>query len=57
MYNYLIIIKNPNFVDQKVVTVGHFRIGLCHGHQIVPWGKNKYSMINILVNLSLFRRY
>jgi len=21
-----------------VVTVGQFRIGLCHGHQIVPWG-------------------
>jgi vacuolar protein sorting-associated protein 29 len=21
-----------------VVTVGAFRIGLCHGHQIVPWG-------------------
>jgi len=29
---------NPNFPDQKVVTVGQFRIGLCHGHQIVPWG-------------------
>lgn len=21
-----------------MVTVGQFRIGLCHGHQIVPWG-------------------
>lgn len=20
------------------MTVGQFRIGLCHGHQIVPWG-------------------
>lgn len=27
-----------NYPDQKVVTVGDFRIGLCHGHQIVPWG-------------------
>ena len=26
-----------NYPDQKVVTVGEFRIGLCHGHQIVPW--------------------
>jgi len=26
------------YPDQKVVTVGDFRIGLCHGHQIVPWG-------------------
>lgn len=22
-----------------MVTVGQFRIGLCHGHQIVPWGE------------------
>eukprot|EP00040_Diaphanoeca_grandis_P024910 m.137609 g.137609 ORF g.137609 m.137609 type:complete len:183 (-) comp29930_c1_seq1:379-927(-) len=27
-----------SYPDQKVVTVGQFRIGLCHGHQIVPWG-------------------
>ena len=24
--------------EQKVVTVGQFKIGLCHGHQLVPWG-------------------
>jgi len=30
--------ENMNYPDQKVVTVGQFRIGLCHGHQIVPWG-------------------
>ena len=22
----------------QVVNVGDFKIGLCHGHQIVPWG-------------------
>ncbi|XP_023341009.1 vacuolar protein sorting-associated protein 29 [Eurytemora carolleeae] len=27
-----------NYPDQKVVTVGQFRIGVCHGHQVVPWG-------------------
>jgi len=27
-----------SYPDQKVVRVGQFRIGLCHGHQIVPWG-------------------
>ncbi|KAL7026914.1 hypothetical protein ACKWTF_005226 [Chironomus riparius] len=32
------ILQNPNYPEQKVVTVGQFRIGLCHGHQIVPWG-------------------
>lgn len=26
------------YPEQKVVTVGQFRIGLCHGHQIIPWG-------------------
>lgn len=24
--------------EQKVVSVGQFRIGICHGHQLVPWG-------------------
>ncbi|KAJ0405788.1 hypothetical protein P43SY_003638 [Pythium insidiosum] len=26
------------FPDRKVVAIGQFRIGLCHGHQVVPWG-------------------
>jgi vacuolar protein sorting-associated protein 29 len=30
--------ENLSYPEQKVVTVGQFRIGLCHGHQIVPWG-------------------
>lgn len=29
---------NNSYPDQKVVTVGQFRIGLTHGHQVVPWG-------------------
>jgi vacuolar protein sorting-associated protein 29 len=24
--------------ETKVVQIGQFRIGLAHGHQIVPWG-------------------
>ena len=27
---------NTSYPDQKVVTVGQFRIGLCHGHQVIP---------------------
>ncbi|CAJ0579003.1 unnamed protein product, partial [Mesorhabditis spiculigera] len=27
--------------ETKVVTVGKFRIGVCHGHQIVPWNDEK----------------
>lgn len=29
------------FDEQKVVTIGQFKIGLCHGHQIVPWGEKE----------------
>jgi len=28
----------PTFPETKVVQVGHFRIGVIHGHQVVPWG-------------------
>ncbi|XP_026579565.1 vacuolar protein sorting-associated protein 29-like [Pseudonaja textilis] len=27
-----------SYPQQKIVTVGQFRIGLIHGHQIMPWG-------------------
>ena len=30
--------ENASWPEQKVVTVGQFKIGLCHGHQLVPWG-------------------
>jgi len=26
-----------DYAEQHVVMLGHFKIGLCHGHQIVPW--------------------
>uniref|UniRef100_A0A0N4U235 Vacuolar protein sorting-associated protein 29 n=1 Tax=Dracunculus medinensis TaxID=318479 RepID=A0A0N4U235_DRAME len=29
------------YPETKVLTVGQFKIGLCHGHQIVPWGDIK----------------
>ncbi|CAI5529589.1 unnamed protein product [Closterium sp. Naga37s-1] len=29
---------DAQFPDTKVVVVGGFRIGLCHGHQVIPWG-------------------
>lgn len=30
--------EDTTLPDTKVVTIGHFKIGLCHGHQVVPWG-------------------
>ncbi|KAI1713013.1 calcineurin-like phosphoesterase superfamily domain-containing protein [Ditylenchus destructor] len=29
------------YPDVKVISVGHFRIGLTHGHQFIPWGDLK----------------
>lgn len=29
---------NVNYPDHKVVQIGQFRIGIAHGHQVVPWG-------------------
>lgn len=30
--------ESLNYPEQKVVTVGQFKIGLIHGHQVIPWG-------------------
>ena len=30
--------EDSSFPDTKIITVGAFRIGLMHGHQIIPWG-------------------
>ncbi|CAI7995964.1 Vacuolar protein sorting-associated protein 29 [Geodia barretti] len=30
--------ESASYPEQKVVTVGQFKIGLTHGHQVVPWG-------------------
>ncbi|OTF75023.1 Calcineurin-like phosphoesterase domain containing protein, partial [Euroglyphus maynei] len=39
-------LDDSNYPDKKVITIGQFNIGLCHGHQIVPWGdEESLSMI------------
>jgi len=30
--------ENPGLPESKVITIGKFKIGIVHGHQIVPWG-------------------
>ena len=33
-----------------MVTVGQFKIGICHGHQVVPWGDpESLAMVGIIV--------
>lgn len=39
---------NLTYPEQKVVTVGQFRIGLCHGHQ-VSWFKQQLLLVRGLV--------
>jgi predicted phosphodiesterase len=36
--NSIILLQIQTFPETKVVNVGQFKVGLCHGHQIVPWG-------------------
>ena len=31
----------PDLPETKVVTIGSFKIGICHGHQVVPWGDHE----------------
>ncbi|PAV62294.1 hypothetical protein WR25_03969 [Diploscapter pachys] len=33
--------ETVKYPDTKVLTVGQFRIGLCHGHQLIPWGDER----------------
>lgn len=30
--------ENTDFPESKVIQIGNFKIGLIHGHQVVPWG-------------------
>lgn len=30
--------EDSSFPESKVIQIGQFKIGLIHGHQIVPWG-------------------
>lgn len=30
--------EDQSFPESKVIQIGQFKIGLIHGHQIVPWG-------------------
>mmetsp|Transcript_14089 Transcript_14089/g.19608 ORF Transcript_14089/g.19608 Transcript_14089/m.19608 type:complete len:185 (-) Transcript_14089:70-624(-) len=37
--------ENQTFPENKVVTIGQFKIGIIHGHQIVPWGDREARAI------------
>lgn len=30
--------KETSLPERKVVQIGNFKIGLIHGHQVIPWG-------------------
>jgi vacuolar protein sorting-associated protein 29 len=36
---------NTKLPETQVLTVGAFRIGVIHGHQLLPWGKNNKAAV------------
>lgn len=30
--------EETRYPETKTLTIGQFKLGLCHGHQVVPWG-------------------
>lgn len=38
--------ENSNLPETKTVQIGEFKIGLIHGHQVVPWGDSE-ALANI----------
>ena len=38
--------EGTTFPEQKVVTVGDWKIGMVHGHQVIPWG-DKEALGNV----------
>ncbi|CAK8693853.1 unnamed protein product [Clavelina lepadiformis] len=45
---------NASYPEQKVVTVGQFRIGMCHGHQVCPWGDTEsLAMLQRQLNVDI----
>ena len=48
------LFQSTTYPDQKVITVGQFRIGLTHGHQIIPWGDiDSLSLVSVCVCVPL----
>ena len=37
----------PIFPDSTVVSVGQFRIGVIHGHQVLPWNNNHDALTRV----------
>ncbi|XP_023638007.1 vacuolar protein sorting-associated protein 29 [Capsella rubella] len=30
--------EDARYPETKTLTIGQFKLGLCHGHQVIPWG-------------------
>lgn len=37
--------SQEDFPEYETVTIGELKFGLCHGHQIVPWGDTESLQI------------
>jgi len=46
--------ENASYPDAKVVVVGDFKIGLAHGHDVVPWGDTEaLAMLQRKMNVDI----
>lgn len=49
--------QNTSYPEQKVISVGQFRIGLTHGHQVVPWGDiESLALVSTVCDLTRWLR-
>ncbi|KAK6128665.1 hypothetical protein DH2020_037596 [Rehmannia glutinosa] len=30
--------EDTRYLETKTLTIGQFKLGVCHGHQVIPWG-------------------
>ncbi|KAK6920848.1 Calcineurin-like phosphoesterase domain, lpxH-type [Dillenia turbinata] len=30
--------EETRYPETKIITIGQFKLGVCHGHQVIPWG-------------------
>ena len=37
--------SQEDFPEYETITIGELKFGLCHGHQIVPWGDTESLQI------------
>lgn len=46
--------ESNKYPDEEILQIGSFRVGLCHGHQVVPWGsKSALALLQRRLNVDI----